>query len=96
MLNELGTNAVKHGVLGDDEGRLTFDWKRSGETITFTWEEHLSAPRIEKVIGTGFGSKILKKIVPMDLQGKADHIITLNGLSYSVSGKSDRVLQLMH
>ena len=92
MFNELGTNAVKHGALGVDHGKLSLNWKMLGDDITFEWRENLEVPRTNVAPGTGFGSQILKRIVPMDLQGEADYQLTDTGLSYTISGKTAQIL----
>lgn len=92
MLNELGTNAVKHGALGTEHGQLSLNWHILEDEIAFTWKETLDKPRKLTQPGTGFGSQILKRIVPMDLQGQADYDLSETGLSYTISGKLERVL----
>ena len=92
MLNELATNAVKHGALKDTQGLIDFSWaKRDDDMVSFNW--------IETCIGSyhvpsqrkGFGSQILARIVPMDFQGVAHHDIRPEGLHYSVSARLDRI-----
>lgn len=94
MFNELGTNAVKHGALGVGEGKLSLVWHQTGDAITFEWRESLTAPREDTSPGTGFGSQILKRIVPMDLQGQADYQLTETGFNYIISGKTERLLDV--
>lgn len=89
MLSELGTNAVKHGALGPREGQLNVAWSR-GEEIKLNWHEHLNEGRSGD-IGQGFGSQILQRIVPMDLQGQAKYELSDAGLIYEVTAKPDRL-----
>lgn len=91
MLNELGTNAVKHGALGVPNGTVSFGWVNSGDELRFTWQEVLKGTRASKNPGVGFGSKILNRIVPMDLQGSVTYDLTDTGLIYTVTAKADRV-----
>lgn len=94
MLSELGTNAVKHGVLGPRDGELTLGWK-TGEVITLNWAEKLKSdlpnPSSTEKVDPGFGSQILKRIVPMDLLGEADYALSPKGLIYQVSARPDRI-----
>lgn len=89
MFSELGTNAVKHGALGPREGELSVAWN-CGETIQLNWQERLSVG-MSGEIGRGFGSQILERIVPMDLQGEANYTLTDTGLVYQVFAKPDRL-----
>lgn len=92
MLSELATNAVKHGALGPREGQLSFKWLHDeNDQLTISWHETL-ADGISGELGRGFGSQILKRIVPMDLQGQAKYELTANGLTYDVSAKTSRIL----
>ena len=89
MLSELGTNAVKHGALGPRDGELNVAWNKGAE-IKLNWQERLKEG-VSGDIGDGFGSQILRRIVPMDLQGRADYELTAEGLSYQVTAKPDRL-----
>lgn len=89
MLSELGTNAVKYGVLGTRDGGLTIDWQ-TGDVVTLSWKEELKLAT-EKSEGKGFGTDILRRVVPMDLKGEAIYDLTQNGLAYSVTAARDRL-----
>ena len=90
LLNELGTNAVKHGALTGDGGTAHFGWS-GDEELSFNWTETLVTPREAAAPGEGFGSMILNRIVPGTFGGKADFDIRPTGLVYSVSAMGDRV-----
>ncbi|WP_409432251.1 GAF domain-containing protein [Litorimonas sp. RW-G-Af-16] len=89
MLSELGTNAVKHGALGPREGQLSIGW-RTGDIISLEWDEILN-DGVSGDLGAGFGSQILKRIVPMDLQGEASYNLMPNGLKYHVTANPERL-----
>ncbi len=89
MLSELGTNAVKHGALGREAGKLSVAWK-TGEEMSLTWIESVALDNA-KPLGKGFGSQILTRIVPLDLNGEATFDLSSEGLRYHVSAKSDRL-----
>lgn len=92
MLNELVTNAVKHGALKDKNGVVDFSWsKNDAETVSFEWKETSPHAEHEPSEHKGFGSQILSRIVPMDFKGDADHQILPQGLLYTVSGRFDRI-----
>lgn len=90
LLNELGTNSVKHGALGSDGGRAMFRWTQ-GPQMKFNWHERLTSPRATGEPGAGFGSMILKRIVPKTFGGEAIFDIQPEGFNYSVTAIADRV-----
>lgn len=92
MLNELATNALKHGALKDVDGTVDFSWVEKDDNIVyFEWKEVSSSARHVPTDHKGFGSQILARIVPMDFQGAADHKILPQGLLYKVSAQKGRV-----
>lgn len=90
LLNELGTNSVKHGALGSEGGRAIFRWTQ-GPEMKFAWQEKLLSPRELGEPGNGFGSMILKRIVPKTFGGEAIFDIQPEGFNYSVTAIADRV-----
>jgi len=88
MLSELGTNAVKHGALGRDTGELSVSWE-TGEPMSLAWIETVTLDTT-RPMGKGFGSQILTRIVPLDLNGEAKLHVSPNGLRYYVSAKQER------
>lgn len=92
MLNELATNAMKHGALKHENGKVDFSWvKENDDEISFKWIETSKGADHRPAEHKGFGSQILSRIVPMDFQGKAEHIILPEGLHYSVLARLERV-----
>ena len=90
MINELGTNAMKHGALKSESGSVDFTWT-VGKKLSFKWDERGLEPQVDFSNQKGFGSQILKRIVPMDLQGDAELKILGESLLYKVSAMPDRV-----
>lgn len=92
MLNELATNALKHGALKDEEGVVDFSWLKDDEDmIKFAWKETVAHTVQVSSPHKGFGSQILDRIVPMDFQGNAKNEILPQGLLYQVSAQHERV-----
>lgn len=92
MLNELATNALKHGALKGDDGKVEFSWANGDDDmIRFDWKE--ISPGVMEAPGEhqGFGSQILSRIVPMDFQGEVEHNFLPEGLHYRVSARHERV-----
>lgn len=69
VIHELGTNAIKHGVLASDDGSLTIQWTRSeSRRLHFVWKETgtPARPPAEKM-ENGFGTRLLQ-MTALDLQ----------------------------
>lgn len=90
MINELGTNAIKHGALKSKSGHIQFSWSL-GDEIKLNWTESGVPYEASAQVKTGFGTQILNKIVPMDLQGTAIYNLTHDGLHYSVTANPSRI-----
>ncbi|WP_431285048.1 sensor histidine kinase [Humitalea sp. 24SJ18S-53] len=68
-LHELATNAMKHGALSNDEGRVTLRWRTEASGLTtMEWVEtggpSVVEPPIEK---RGFGTRLLERALASDL-----------------------------
>jgi two-component sensor histidine kinase len=82
-IHELTTNALKHGALGSDNGRIEINWEISRSenpgTLTFRWEErgvHIPNRNIEK----GFGLTMIERKLPYMLGGAAELKFKPDGL----------------
>lgn len=93
MLNELATNAMKHGALANDAGQVKFSWTMT-PSPKLSWRETFSSQAHIVKFGKekGFGMQILDRIVPLDFQGDAHFDIHSNGLNYDVTAVPDRIL----
>ena len=70
-LHELTTNAAKYGALKDDLGRLDVSWKpTNAEGYTLDWHE-TGLIDLREPASLGFGSMILTRILPSQLNGEA-------------------------
>ena len=75
-LQELVSNASKHGALSVPDGRIQLTVHGNTDGFDILWEERGAAPEDHTVdAGTGFGSELLTRIVPMSLSGTAEHEI---------------------
>lgn len=92
MLNELVTNAVKHGALKDENGTVSFSWVADGDVIKMAWREKANLASDIMINHKGFGSQILTRIVPLDLQGEGHHEVSEKGLNYTLSARRERIV----
>jgi two-component sensor histidine kinase len=72
-LNELATNASKHGALSASQGRVQVIW--SGPTadgrIHIAWSEH-GGPTVHPPKAKGFGHLVITELVAQALQGTSN------------------------
>ena len=79
VIHELVTNAVKHGALHHDQGKLTIGWDiNQHNELTLDWCEEGSPTKAE--FKKGFGTVIINRSVPFDLGGEAHVKFNSNGL----------------
>ena len=84
VLNELATNAVKHGALSNNTGIIRLRTRRD-DNITIDWLEDFPNQGMGANPRLGFGSRILREIAPRGLQGSATFELLPTGLSYSLT-----------
>jgi two-component sensor histidine kinase len=75
VFHELMTNAVKHGALSAEHGRVSARWKTSsangaGPRVELVWKEE-GGPAVSPPTETGFGTLILQRSVEHELDGRA-------------------------
>lgn len=73
-LHELATNAVKYGALSNETGFVTIEWSvnNTGDDGAFmlTWRE-IGGPSAPVSDRKGFGSRLILRVLPMELGGTA-------------------------
>ncbi|MFN7023423.1 MAG: sensor histidine kinase [Pseudorhizobium sp.] len=92
-IHELATNAVKHGALSVPTGAVDIRWSvdEGNGTFEFGWGER-NGPSVVPSDRQGFGSAILKSIVPAACGGKADLIATPAGMSWKLKAPLARIV----
>ncbi|TWA98411.1 MEDS domain-containing protein [Bradyrhizobium stylosanthis] len=78
-IHELTTNAVKHGALSARGGRLEVDWYRTGGDLQFEWSER-DLRFIVEPARTGFGTQLLKRLLPHQLDARVELNFEPDGL----------------
>jgi two-component sensor histidine kinase len=86
-LHELATNAAKYGALTVDEGTIAVQWRlRGGErgtVLELSWAE-LAGCRARSTRHDGFGSLVLRVLVPRAVDGSAALEFTETGVRWSL------------
>ncbi|MBX9991106.1 sensor histidine kinase [Phreatobacter oligotrophus] len=85
-INELATNAVKHGALRQPEGQVSISWETAGDAFRFAWLESGGEP-VAPPRRRGFGSQLTERILPADFGGRASLDFAPTGLAYSLTGQ---------
>ncbi|WP_394729984.1 HWE histidine kinase domain-containing protein [Altererythrobacter sp. GH1-8] len=71
VLHEMVTNSVKYGSLCDRSGELAIALSRSPDgDLIIDWQES-GGPPVEEPTRRGFGSTIIERSIPFELQGEA-------------------------
>jgi two-component sensor histidine kinase len=75
VIHELVTNAAKHGALSSPDGRVSVSWERTSvnaaAVLTIIWSE-FGGPPITAPACSGFGSKLIRDLIPHELGGTVD------------------------
>ena len=82
VMHELVTNAAKYGALSSPEGSVSVNWDRTGAgaaaILTITWRE-LGGPPITAPVQSGYGSSLIRDLIPHELGGTVDLIFSSGG-----------------
>jgi two-component sensor histidine kinase len=82
--HELATNALKHGALATDDGRIAATWNVQGNEFTFVWKE-TGATAFEAASTGGFGTKVLASLAPAGLSGASHTEFEADGMRWTIS-----------
>jgi PAS domain S-box-containing protein len=70
--HELGTNALKHGALSRDSGSVEIGWEiqegHDAQRLRLVWREQ-GGPKVAPPAHRGFGSRLIERALPLDLEG---------------------------
>lgn len=93
LLHELATNAVKHGALSVQTGRVSLTWSRTADDkIQLVWRES-GGPPANPPSEFGFGTSLIQQIVENQLCGKLEHSWSITGYSLKLT-LPETILQL--
>ncbi|MFL6828002.1 MAG: sensor histidine kinase [Bradyrhizobium sp.] len=96
-VHELTTNAVKHGALSGHTGRVNMGWQIvSGEggqrQFVMAWQES-SGPPVQMPSHQGFGSKVIKSMVELSLDGEVRIDFAPSGLRWQVECPAAKICE---
>ncbi len=85
-VHELLTNASKYGALSPSGGQVVVHTRVADGCAHLTWEETLPVPVSDPApVSQGFGSLLLRQIVPADLLGEATYDQRPEGVRYDIA-----------
>jgi PAS domain S-box-containing protein len=84
VLHELGTNAVKYGVLSIAGGQVSVNWdlKANGAAanLTLVWRE-LGGPPVSSEHPSSYGTTLIRNLIPHELGGSVDLAFAKEGVN---------------
>ena len=84
-LHELAINAVKYGALSSPVGMVEIRWTVEDDgQFLFTWTE-TGGPVVVPNDYRGFGSRLILKILPLELRGRAESDYRPSGLVFTLA-----------
>jgi PAS domain S-box-containing protein len=78
-LQELTTNAAKHGALSTYNGRVELSWIRSKDAIVLEWQER-GGPQVTAPDLSGFGAQLLSRVLAGELGHPVELVYAPEGL----------------
>ncbi|EQA97733.1 HWE histidine kinase domain-containing protein [Sphingobium indicum] len=79
VIHEMLTNAAKYGALSDN-GSVAIDWRVDADgSLLLDWRES-GGPAVVAPTRRGFGSTVIERSIPYDLDGRAEVHYRLSGL----------------
>ena len=79
VVHELATNSLKYGALSVPTGLLDVSSDSQGEEVIITWTER-GGPAAHAPTGTGYGAKLVERILSGQLRGWIERDWTTGGL----------------
>ena len=84
VLHELATNAAKYGALSVHGGRVSARWQRrmngnADAPVVLEWQES-GGPTVQSPDTSGYGSEVIRDLIPYELGGKVDLAFASEGL----------------
>lgn len=85
--HELATNAVKYGAFSNESGSITVSWSiklmPDGDRLVISWQEK-NGPPVSPPTRKGFGSKVITRGLPHELEGTVNLDFRAAGLACTI------------
>ena len=95
-LHELATNAVKHGALANQAGRISIRWSVADgpaePEFRMTWSEQ-DGPPVAAPQRTGFGRTVMERMIAAALEGKATLQFPAGGIVWTFACPARKALE---
>jgi two-component sensor histidine kinase len=95
VLHELVTNAAKYGALSSPNGEVSVSWDRRTNrdgrlSFSFVWRE-LGGPRVAQEVPPGYGTHLIRDLIPHELGGTVDLDFASDGVSCRIEIPLERM-----
>lgn len=92
LLNELCTNAIKHGALSLPGGSVTLRWRRdvAHAALVLHWVEK-NGPLVRPPGSRSFGSRLLEEAIPRQLGGFGALTFPISGAAFCLTVPLDKL-----
>jgi two-component sensor histidine kinase len=93
LLNELCTNALKHGAWSTEAGIVRIAWKDDRGAFRFTWAEQ-GGPSVMPPTRRGFGSQLIENLLPNNMDATAALAFEPAGFAFQLDAPTVRLKSL--
>jgi len=83
------TNAIKYGALSIPGGRVSVSWEHAATNLIFVWRE-LGGPPVDAAIQSGYGTRLIRDLIPHELEGTVDLIFAVEGVNCRIESPKSR------
>jgi PAS domain S-box-containing protein len=90
VLHELVTNAAKYGALSSPEGRVSVEWEAPDGSLSVAWRETGGPPVAASAPQSGYGTSLIRDLIPHELGGKVDLVMAPEGVRCTIVIPFDR------
>jgi PAS domain S-box-containing protein len=84
VLHELVTNAAKYGALSSPSGRVSVQWETPEGTLSIAWCETGGPPVAAAAPQSGYGTSLIRDLIPHELGGKVDLVMAPEGVRCTI------------
>jgi PAS domain S-box-containing protein len=90
VLHELVTNAAKYGALSSPNGRVSVQWEGPDGSLSIEWRETDGPPVAASAPQSGYGTSLIRDLIPHELGGKVDLVMSPEGVRCTIVVPFDR------